>query len=178
MPSINAAIGVFVLFKLLTKKLINILCNYWLVTKVALQRPVTVCKKKIGSYVSFIDFVHYGCFQQNNILSEGVKWRKKHTNNSKISFFLSALEYLHSPLCLFNSLCMNSKKWCSKLSSKLLIRLNIWDHYKSRLMKKVFLFIKSYEALKGAMTAASEHYCHWKCHIKMLHAYLSKMKKK
>jgi len=129
------------------------------VTKNAVQRAVTVRKKETGIYVSFIDFVLYGCFQQKNILSECVKFRKKNTNNSKISFLLSALEYLHSPLCLLNSLCMNSKnKRCSRPFSELLIEEHISDHYRFRLMEKVLLSITNYEALKGAMTTASESY--------------------
>ena len=46
-------------------------------TKKAVQRPVTERKKETGIYVSFIDFVHYGCFQQK-IYCRSVSEEKKY----------------------------------------------------------------------------------------------------
>ena len=139
-------------------------------TKKAVQRPVTVRKKETGIYVSFIDFAHYGCFQQKNILSECVKFRKKNTSHSKISFLLSALEYLHSPLCLLNSLCMNSKKKKKDVPgfSVNCLSKNIFPTTKSFVWWKRFCFLSQITKLWRELwkLPVSINYFHWKCPIK------------
>lgn len=138
-------------------------------TKKAVQRPVTERKKETGIYVSFIDFVHYGCFQQKKILSECVKFRRKKIRIIPKFHFFSVHWSVFTASCVYWILFVwiPKKKDVPGFSVNCLSK-NIFPTTKSFVWWKRFCFLSQITKLWRELwqLPVSINYFHWKCLIK------------